>query len=203
MHADRLAQKGRALNGRGRACAARKAAMHGADPFATSPALLQSAALGAAVCCHPNPGLARSSQRPGLSPAARWAAKHPSTAHGMRRPRHARFAPASAIPPISTIPSGSGIRVNPCHPWLKIDSLHSPFGLTAFVCLAVLAPALNHGLHDQHGSIQRQPFFSSFPSFGHPLRLRHPCQSVPIRGLKRMPWTPFWPSATGCTPSVA
>ena len=65
------------LNGRGRTCTSRKAAMHGAAPFATSPALLQSAALGAAGRCHPNPGLARSSQRPGLTPAGRWPTMHP------------------------------------------------------------------------------------------------------------------------------
>jgi len=68
-------RKGRALNGRGRACIARKATMQGAGPFAASPALLQSAALGDAVRCHPNPGLARASLRPGLAPAARWADK--------------------------------------------------------------------------------------------------------------------------------
>ena len=133
---------GRALNGRGRACAARKAAVHGAAPFAPSPALLQSAALGEAARCHPNPGLARSSQRPGLTPAARWAAKHPSTAHAMRRPRHARFAPASAIPPFRPSPPAPASVIIRAHPWLKIASLHSPFGLTAFVCLAVLGTGI-------------------------------------------------------------
>ena len=48
---------GRALNGRGRACAARKAARHGAGAFAASPALLQSAAMGEAGRWHLNPGL--------------------------------------------------------------------------------------------------------------------------------------------------
>ena len=48
---------GRALNGRGRACAARKAAMYGAGAFAASPALLQSAAMGEAGRWHLNPGL--------------------------------------------------------------------------------------------------------------------------------------------------
>jgi hypothetical protein len=92
------------LNGRGRTCAARKATTHGATPFVNSPALLQSAALGEAVRCHPNPGLARSSRHPGLTPAGRWpttpprsasvvrllqksstrwAARVPSTAHGI------------------------------------------------------------------------------------------------------------------------
>ena len=54
------------------ACAARKAAINGAEPFATSPALLQSAALGETVRYDKNPGLARSSLRPGLTPAGLW-----------------------------------------------------------------------------------------------------------------------------------
>ncbi len=40
--------------------------------FATSPALLQSAALGDTARWRPNPGIARSSRRPGLTPAGRW-----------------------------------------------------------------------------------------------------------------------------------
>lgn len=52
-------RQGRALNGRGRTHAARKAppyiSMHSAEPSIPSPALLQSAALGLAVPRHPNP----------------------------------------------------------------------------------------------------------------------------------------------------
>ncbi len=112
-------RQGRALNGRGRSCATRKATTHGTSPFATSPALLQSATLGAAGRCHPNPGLARSSQRPGLTPAALWPAKRPCTALEMRRPHHAKFAPASAIPPISAPPPAPASVSIRAHPWSK------------------------------------------------------------------------------------
>ena len=66
MHSDRLVL-GRALNGRGRTCDAGNAAMHGADEFATSPALLQSTTFGVEMRCHKTLGL-----RPGLTPAGRW-----------------------------------------------------------------------------------------------------------------------------------
>jgi hypothetical protein len=46
--------------------------MRGAGLFVPSPALLQSAALSTTARGHPNPGLARSSRRPGLTPAGLW-----------------------------------------------------------------------------------------------------------------------------------
>ncbi len=57
--------QGRALNGRGRACAAERHHAR-ADDLAASPALLQSATLREAASCKPQ-GL-----RPGLTPAGRW-----------------------------------------------------------------------------------------------------------------------------------
>ena len=102
-------RQGRALNGRGRACAARKAAMHGAGPFASSPALLQSAALGGAGRGHLNPGLARSSRRPGLTPAARWAAR-PTRSVLARLPSRLRVVGWKTYPTAEK-PSGRGVEV--------------------------------------------------------------------------------------------
>ena len=94
-------RKKRALNGSGRACSAGKGGMQSADLFAASPALLQSAALSDTARCHQNPGLARSSQRPGLTPAGRWPT--PSTAMRLtnRHSHPASFSNPQVCPPMT------------------------------------------------------------------------------------------------------